>query len=72
MTKFTGPLIVGTLDATVPEVRVRSGLTPAAAVTGDVPVSGAGVEVTAAGFFLVDVITTAGTTVAAKVPFFNV
>lgn len=72
MTKFTEKLKVGVLDADFPEVGIRGGLLPEAVVSGSLPVSGTNIVVTAAGFVLVDVITTAGTTVAAKIPFFNV
>ena len=64
-TTFTDALEVKPLDAENPRVRFEVELQGSGAV-------GATAATTAAGFFLCRVVTTAGTTVAARIPFFNV
>lgn len=65
-TTFSDGVEVKPLDVDLgPRVRIEADLEGAGTV-------GATAATTADGFFLVRVVTTAGTTVAAKVPFFNV
>lgn len=65
-TTFSDGLEVKPLDNDVgPRVRIEMDLEASAVIAATAPS-------TAAGFFLVRVITTAGSTVNAKVPFFNV
>lgn len=64
-TGFSDAVRITKLDTQAPEVRFEADLEGAGTV-------GATAATTADGFFLIQVVTTAGTTVAAKVPFFNV
>jgi len=64
-TTFSDGVEVTPLDADFPRVRIEQDLEGSGAVGGTA-------ATTAAGFFLVRVVTTAGTTVAARVPFFHV
>ncbi len=59
-TKFTGPLKVGVLDAQFPEIKITAQLEVTAQV-----------ETSALGFFQVEIITTAGTTVEGRIPIFR-
>ena len=64
-TTFSDGIEVKNLDTEQPRVRFEADLQGAGAV-------GATAATTADGFFLVRVVTTAGTTVAGRVPFFTV
>jgi len=64
-TTFSDGVEVKPLDANWPSVRIEMDLEGSGAVGGTA-------ATTAAGFFLVRVITTAGSTVDARVPFFHV
>lgn len=64
-TTFAQGVEVKPLDAEWPTVRIEMDLQASGAV-------GATAATTAHGFFLIRVVTTAGTTVAGRVPFFTV
>ena len=64
-TTFSDGVEVKPLDAEWPSVRIEMDLEGSGAVGGTA-------ATTAAGFFLLRVVTTAGTTVAGRVPFFHV
>ncbi len=66
-TTFSDGVEVKPLDANWPSVRIEMDLEG----SGAIPSTGTAAT-TAAGYFLVRVITTAGSTVAGRVPFFNV